>query len=112
MLQYSYFLYILLPCVVKYFVYIGLLITCIPLYYIDIPIILKKVPDKHNLLNLLENIKHIWYELSLSLQVEVHSYFKVTSNIVRLTEALTSWRDTTSSSLVTCMTYNYYYILL
>ena len=31
---------------------------------------MKKVPEHHDLLNLLSKIKHKWYELGLSLYVE------------------------------------------
>ena len=62
---------------------------------------MKKVPDHHDLLNLLAKIKHKWYELGLSLQVEesvLESCLQDgTNDMKKLNKALTSWRDTMSS---------------
>ena len=62
---------------------------------------MKKVPEHIDLLNLLAKIKHKWYELGLSLQVEksvLESSLQASTNdIKKLDNVLTSWRDTKSS---------------
>ena len=62
---------------------------------------LKKVPEQLDLLNLLACIKHKWNEVGSSLGVQTCVLNGLSqsnkTNMVRLTEVLTSWRDTTSS---------------
>ena len=63
---------------------------------------MKKVPDHHDLLNLLAKIKHKWYELGLSLRVEdsvLESLHDGANDMKKLNKALTSWRDTMSSPI-------------
>ena len=58
---------------------------------------MKKVPERNDLLNLLSKIKHKWYELGLSLQVEesvLESLQDGTNDMKKLNKVLTSWRDT------------------
>ena len=63
---------------------------------------MKKVPEHIDLLNQLAKIKHKWYELGLSLQVEenvLESLQNGSNDIKKLSKVLTSWRDTKSSPL-------------
>ena len=61
---------------------------------------MKKVPELHDLLSQLAEIKHKWYELGLSLQVKESVLGNLqdgTNDTMKLTKVLTSWRDTKSS---------------
>ena len=70
-------------------------------YFLDISDILKKVPDKHNLLELLADIDDKWYEIGLSLKVGDNILNSLTSetrkNIIKLNQILQSWITTKSS---------------
>ena len=78
-----------------------MLITYITLYYTHITVVLREVPEHLDLLNLLANIEHKWYEVGSSLGVQTSVLNGLSqsnkTNMVRLAEVLTSWRDTTSS---------------
>ena len=77
--------------------------TYITLYYTDITAVLRKVPEQLDLLNLLACIEHKWYEVGSSLGVRTSVLDGLSqsnkTNMVRLAEVLTSWRDTTSSPI-------------
>ena len=63
---------------------------------------MKKVPTKHELLNLLADISNLWQEIGLSLNVSdsVLGGLKHSpeSNAVKLSEVIDSWLTTTESS--------------
>ena len=62
---------------------------------------MKKVPTKHELLNLLADISYLWHEIGLSLNVSdsVLGGLKHSpeSNAVKLSEVIQSWLTTTGS---------------
>ena len=70
-------------------------------YFLDISDILKKVPDKHKLLELLADIDDKWYEIGLSLKVGDNILNSLTSetrkNVIKLNQILQSWITTKSS---------------
>ena len=66
---------------------------------------MKKVPAKHELLKLLADISHLWYEIGISLNVSdsvlgglKHSQ---ESDAIKLSEVIHSWLTTTESHFVT-----------
>ena len=63
---------------------------------------MKKVPTKHELLNLLVDISNMWHEIGLSLNVSDNVLdglkHSPESNAVKLSEVIHSWLTTTESS--------------
>ena len=66
---------------------------------------MKKVPSKHELLNLLADINDKWYEIGVSLKVPQNVLNGLTSsqlsNTYKLDQVIESWLTTTESHLVT-----------
>ena len=66
---------------------------------------MKKVPSKHELLNLLADINDKWYEIGVSLKVPQNVLNGLTSsqlsNTYKLDQVIESWLTTTELHLVT-----------
>ena len=73
------------------------------IYYTDITAVLQKVPDLHDLLNLLQNIADEWHKIGLSLCVSESVISGLSQsaedNTVKLYKVLTHWMDTMSSPI-------------
>ena len=66
---------------------------------------MKKAPTKHELLNLLADISHLWYEIGSSLDVSHDILDDLISSAknrkYKLAQVIYSWLTTTESHLVT-----------
>ena len=73
------------------------------IYYTDITAVLQKVPDLHDLLNLLQNIAKEWYIIGVLLKVD-ENFLRgllesVQDDTTKLHKVLTRWMDTMSSPI-------------
>ena len=75
--------------------------THIIIYFTDITTVLQKVPDKHDLLNLLVDIDYEWEKIGISLGIPEsvldHLSQSNEDDTTNLCEVLTHWMDTMPS---------------